>query len=237
MDITKNFENKGYDEIQIDLSEELLKSVILSFREFDKNTNLEDKNKTEYRFSEDNRISFGYRDKSDEEGFDNKCYFHFNPDILLREELKDNIYYQNFLDKVNTIYSIIEKRVLEIIEDFSKEKILNKSDFTDENEKLNLNMRILNYKPKENCKTLAKKHIDRGVFTLAIYETEDGLRFFKGDKISDVKYKENYIKIFPSERWNEFSNKKFESLEHDVIKKMNNFERSSIVVFVNPRVN
>ncbi len=96
-------------------------------------------------------------------------------------------------------------------------------------------MRILQYRPNETCRYLAKPHTDRGIFTMTIYETDPGLRFYTDDSgIVPMKYEEFTLKMFPADYWNEYVSFPLKPMTHDVIKETGNTERSSIVFFVNP---
>jgi isopenicillin N synthase-like dioxygenase len=236
MEIISDFKNKGYTEIKIPISKKEFEKTIKSYIEFEKNTHLNEKSKTNYIFDKKLRVSYGFRDKSDTEGFDNKTYFHFNPNIIKKDYLPNNKLYQKFINNINNIYINIEKVVANIILELDSKNHINKSDFLSIDNKPFLNIRIINYNPKAECETLAKKHTDRQILTLTLYETDDGLCFTHKQTKQNIRYQDNIGNLFTGEKWNEFSNKKLPALKHEVENTGYNKERSAVVVFINPKL-
>ncbi|NQZ85046.1 MAG: hypothetical protein HRU03_04985 [Nanoarchaeales archaeon] len=236
MSTIDDFKNKGFSQITIPISKQEFEDTVFSYREFDKNTSEKEKEKTNYTYNKNSRVIFGYNSRSDIEGFDNKSYFQFNPDINQKNYIKDNKYYTKFINNINSVYTKVAKVIIQIIEELDSQNYINKNDFLNKENKPDLNLRILNYKPKSECTMLAKNHVDRGILTLTLYETEDGLYFVHKGKEIEIKYKENQGNLFIATRWNEFSNEKIDALEHLVKNKGYNKERSAIVVFVNPNL-
>jgi len=227
-----DIKEKSYSNISINLSKELLKRTVLAFRKFDKETSIKDKRSTNYRYNEKNRIEVGYRDKSIETGFDSKCYFHYHPDLHTRNFLPGNESYKEFLALISKVYLVARSVATDAIHTFTG--MIEKDKVLDSSGNPSMVIRILNYKPKGNCKFLAKKHADRGIISLTLFETSNGLRFGI-DKMQAITYREGTTNIFISGRWNEFSNFKLKPLLHEVLNKSHNRERSSIVALVNAR--
>jgi isopenicillin N synthase-like dioxygenase len=236
MTIVDKLKDKGFMQVTVPISKNKFNKTILSYREFDKNTTLKNKEITNYLYNEKSRVIYGFSDKSDSEGFDNKTYFHFNPDIIKKNYLPENIFYQKFIKNINEIYEIIEKIVFKIILDLDLNNLIKKTTFLNKNNQVFMNMRVINYNPKISSKMLAKNHTDRAIMTLTLYETEDGLSFIHNNKETKIQYKENIGNLFPSENWNTFSNKKISALEHKVSNNGYNKQRSAIVVFINPNL-
>lgn len=230
----KDFIDKWFTSVNTDIKNEELLEIVKSFRCFDKNTSLKDKESTWMNKDNNLRIRLWYKDKTDTEWFDSKCYFHYDPKILIEDTLNDNTEYQDFLKNINKLYWKLKLHVVNIFEQLDKTQYINKSDFIDKKWNCNLTLRILNYKPKDSCVTLAKDHTDRNFMTLAVYETEEGLRFYSRNSINNIKYIPSELKIFPWDLWSNYTNTEIYWTKHDVIKKEWNTERSSIVLFCLP---
>jgi hypothetical protein len=234
MKIIDDFKVKWYSKLSTVLSAEFLQETVEAFRKFDTNYSNEIKNLSYYDLDTLWRRRLGYKDKSNDPDFDSKCYFHYNISMNNKPELLDNKEYQNFINKMNFVYNELDLVVKSFLEECELNWILKKSDFIREDWTHNSLLRILNYKPKERCKTLAKSHTDRGSFTFTIYETHKWLQFLSNDKWIDINYKLWILNLFPCDYWSVFSWDDIKWTSHQVLKQANNTQRSSIVMFVSP---
>jgi hypothetical protein len=237
MKFLQEINSNGYVTLPVNISEDLCNEVIQAYRTFDKNTSVKDKETTTYAINPGSKIEFGYENRLKEEGFDNKSYFHFNPNLLNKEFLKENLKYKLFLEKAHTLYLKIQEEVKKTLIKISEETQVELNELFNLEGTPSLNMRIVNYKPTKRCKKLAKKHVDWCIMTFAIYETETGLNFYHNNKTTPISYNEKQMKLFPSKGWNKYIQTPFEALEHEVINTGKNKERSAIVIFVNPKIN
>lgn len=234
-EILEELKTEGFAHIPSSISQDTLKQCTDAFRDFIKNTPLTERVLTDFRYDPSQRFNLGFRDKSTSEGFDEKCYFHFNPHIRDRWLMKDNIYYQKFLDNMEQVYHELDSIVHEVADGIIALGYAPRESFYNEEWETNNNMRILQYRPNETCEYLAKPHTDRGIFTMTIYETDPGLQFYTDNSgIVPMKYEEFTLKMFPADYWNAYVSFPLKPLTHDVIKEQWNTERSSIVFFVNP---
>ena len=203
------------------------------FRAFDEHTSLEEKNKTYATIHKETRKRIWYKDKSNEEYFDSKCYFHYHPKIKKINALPQNNYYQDFIKNMDIIFKEVFHITQKILLSLENKWILKVSDFIWEDDSNNHLLRILNYKPTPQCITLAKPHTDRWFMTLTVYETHLWLEFvYKGNTVP-IQYTENITNIFPGDYWTDNTNIPIPATVHQVTKMSDNTERSAIVFFVN----
>jgi isopenicillin N synthase-like dioxygenase len=135
----------------------------------------------------------------------------------------------------NAIFTITEYSSLWIGDDLIEGGYMKRESFYADDGSTNSNLRILQYRPKESCRFLAKPHTDRGIFTLTVYETHSGLRFYLPDgTIEPIAYEEYRVKMFPTDFWSKYVSVPLTATTHDVVKKDGNTERGSMVLFVNP---
>lgn len=232
----EGLKTKGFVSLHVDIPKKICNEVILAYRQFDKSTPLKDKESTTYPIFPNSKIEFGYENRLKEKGFDNKSYFHFNPDLLNKDFLNDNLEYKFFIEKANTLFLLVQKEIKKIIFEISEETKVKIDELLNSDGTPSLNMRIINYKPTAECKTLAKPHYDWCIMTFAIYETDIGLNFIYENQKVAIEYKENEIKLFPSKGWSNYIHARIDALEHEVENTGENSERSAIVVFVNPKI-
>lgn len=232
--VINDFKEKWYSQIPTNLKAWFLQETIESFRIFDSKYSNNIKDLSYYSLSIEWRVNLGYRDKSDDPNFDSKCYFHYNIDMQDKTELANNKEYQDFIGKMSFLYEELDIIIKSFLNECELNWILKKSDFIREDWTHNSILRILNYKPKKTCKTLAKAHIDRGAFTFTIYETHKWLQFLSNNKWIDINYKPWILNLFPWKYWNMISLYPILWTTHQVIRQSDNTQRSSIVMFVTP---
>lgn len=232
----EELKTKGFTRIQVSIPEQLCNEVILAYREFDKSTSLEDKESTTYPLFPESKIEFGYENRLKEKGFDNKSYFHYNPDLLKKNFLKGNSKYKLFIEKANILFLQIQNEIKKVLVKLSKETNIELDKLINTDGTPSINMRIVNYKPTLECETLAKPHYDWCIMTFAIYETHTGLNFLHKNKKIPIQYDKNEMKLFPSKGWNKYIKTKIDALEHEVENTGGNTQRSAIVIFVNPKI-
>lgn len=233
MKIINDFQKKWYSQVMTTLTASFLQTTVESFRIFDKSYPNAIKNKSYYTLDETWRKRVGYKDKSDDPDFDSKCYFHYNVDMRAKPELVDNLMYQNFIINMQVIYDEFDSILEQFLDECEQKNILKKSDFIRPDGTHNSLLRILNYKPKQSCNTLAKAHTDRWALTITIYETHGWLQFLSEWKWKDIHYESWIWNIFPGDDWVKVSNDDSIGTSHQVIKRWDNLERSAIVLFVN----
>jgi hypothetical protein len=232
--ILSELETKGYATLESAIPTELLHNCIVSFRRFISDNTLWEKETTDFRYDATQRFSLWFRDKSTSEGFDEKCYFHFNPHIIEKEFLPDSVAYREFLDAMDRVYRALDEVVHEIADGLIMRGYAPRESFYSDTWETNDNLRILQYRPQESCNHLAKPHTDRGIFTLTVYETDPWLRFYTPTWIEDISYEPYTLKLFPADFWSRYVSLPLPALTHDVLKKWSNRERWSMVLFVNP---
>lgn len=225
----------GFATIPSPLWKDQLQKCIDTFRIFLAETPLSEKELIDFRYDPSQRFSVGFRDKSMSEGFDEKCYFHYHRVLKNKDYCRDNTCYQNFIETMSIVYDELDVLVHTIGDALIESGYMEKVSFYADDGSTNSNLRILQYRPKESCQFLAKPHTDRGIFTLTVYETDSGLRFYLPDgTIEPIEYKEYQVRIFPTDFWNRYVSFSLPATTHDVIKKEWNTERGSMVLFVNP---
>jgi hypothetical protein len=232
--ILAELQSQWYTTITSDIPSELLHNCITAFRDFIASAPTAEKETTDFRYDPTQRFSLGFRDKSTSEGFDEKCYFHFNPHIIEKGFLPDSIAYERFLNAMEVVYRSLDIVIHEIADGLIANGYARRESFYSELWETNSNLRILQYRPKDTCTELAKPHTDRGIFTLAVYETDPGLRFYTPQWVEDMEYMPYTLKLFPADFWSRYVSLPLPWLTHDVIKKGSNHQRGSMVLFVNP---
>lgn len=233
MKIINDFQKKWYSQVSVLLTSEFLEETVASFRNFDRAYPNTIKDKSYYTLDESWRKRVWYKDKSDDADFDSKCYFHYNVDMFSKADLADNSLYQHFIKNMQTIYSELEIVLDKFLDECEQNNILKKSDFIRADGTHNSLLRILNYKPKKSCNTLAKAHTDRWALTITIYETHVWLQFLSQWSWKDIHYESWIWNIFPGDDWMKVSKDESIGTSHQVIKRWDNLERSAIVLFVN----
>ncbi len=224
-----------YATIPYTISKDRFQKCIDTFRTFIRETPLSIRESVDVRYDPAQRFSLGFRDKSMSEGFDEKCYFHYNPHIQDLDFLNENRSYQEFISSMNSIYRELDILVHEIFDGLLALWYTKRESVYSDIWETNSNARILQYRPKESCEYLAKPHTDRGIFTLTLFETDPWLRFYLPDtSILPIWYEEFTLKMFPTDYWNTYISYPLTPMTHDVIKESGNLERGSIVLFVNP---
>jgi isopenicillin N synthase-like dioxygenase len=189
----------------------------------------------DHRYDPTQRFSVGFRDKSTSEWFDEKCYFHYHRVLLTLDEHRDNPSYQIFLSAMSHVYDELDLLVHSIGDALIEGWYMETESFYADDRSTNSNLRILQYRPQESCRYLAKPHTDRGIFTLTVYETDPGLRFYLPDgAIQPVEYEEFVVKMFPMDFWSKYVSLPLPATTHDVVKQWGDTERGSMVLFVNP---
>jgi hypothetical protein len=238
MTIIKDFKLQGFSRINIPINPDDFHKLVSAYREFDNRVPLNEKNKAYTMLDSKNDINYGFVDRSKDNGFDNKSYFHFNPNIRNYNFLQNNSLYQQFLDDAQKVFNPLEKLVTGIIENLdNKFHHLYPKKILDKNNKPSLIMRVLNYKPKSDCQILAQPHIDRGVLSLTCYETHDGLSFIHGQSEIPVRYEQNFGNLFLGPKFKDNSILSLEGTSHQVKNTGKNTQRSSIVLFIDENLN
>ncbi len=229
---------EGFIEVDSPLEKNLLEETVYAYREFDRVVPEQIKGKTYMTLHEEKRVRLGQKEKTKDEGKDNKSYFHFHPDLQNYVSLPNCPEYLRFFEAMNEVYLGADKIVNQFMNSM-REMDLVKEDWNQENP-LSI-IRILNYKPIKSEHSLADIHKDRGTFTATLYETHDGLTFYpqktnvkdNNGKPIPVQYEEGVAKIFPSNDWSSIFKRSANPLFHEVVQHNTNSERSSIVVFNN----
>ncbi len=233
--ILNDIQSHGYATLSLTLSREKLQNCIDTFRVFIRETPLSVRNLIDSRYDPTQRFSVGFRDKSMSEWFDEKCYFHYHRVLRTMYHGEDNLCYRDFLDTMNIVYDELDILVHTLGDALISGGYMDRASLYADDGSTNSNLRILQYRPQESCIFLAKPHTDRGIFTLTIYETDPGLRFYLPDgTIQPIEYEEYTVKIFPTDFWNKYVSLPLPPTTHDVVKQGWNKQRGSMVLFVNP---
>lgn len=233
--ILSQIQKNGYATLKIWVNQLRLQECIDAFRGFLASVPLAEREKMDFRYDPTQRFSVGFRDKSTSEWFDEKCYFHYNR-ILKQKNLWAHLQsYQDFIRVMGEVYDDLDILVHHIWDALIAAGYLERASFYADDGTTNNNLRILQYRPKETCKFLAKPHTDRWIFTLTVYETHAGLRLYHPDgTIEPVEYREFEVKMFPTDFWNKYVSFPLSATTHDVEKISWNTQRGSMVLFVNP---
>jgi hypothetical protein len=112
--ILTELQTQGYATLKSGIPSELLHNCITAFRDFIASAPTAEKETTDFRYDPTQRFSLGFRDKSTSEGFDEKCYFHFNPHIIEKGFLPDSIAYERFLNAMEVVYRSLDIVIHEI---------------------------------------------------------------------------------------------------------------------------
>ncbi len=233
--ILSDIQAHWYADIEHTISRDTLQKCIDTFRIYIKNTSLEERESTDFRYDPSQRFSVWFRDKSTSEGFDEKCYFHYNRILRNGQDSITNPHYQAFLLAMWYVYDELDTITHQIWDALIAHWYLANENFYSSEGTTNSNLRILQYRPQESCEYLAKPHTDRGIFTLTVYESDPGLRFYMPHgEILPITNAEWVLRMFPTDFWNRYVSYRLEATTHDVIKEPWNRERGSMVLFVNP---
>lgn len=184
-------------------------------------------------------IDVGFVDRSVKDNHDEKYYFHYHPFLESQRHFPDSVEYTRFLASLREVYREMDSVVRDIFDILAgeDEQIHSYLYVDPASRTTNSNTRILQYRPKSHMEYLAKPHEDRGFLTLALYETDPGLRMHTPDgRIIRSDYQEWRMKLFPGDLYHRviWAKSPLPGTTHDVINLMeSNKRRASIVHFTN----
>lgn len=186
---------KPYITIPFETKKGLITESIKSFFDF---INLPDtiKNHIDLRiFPMHRRGEIGFKHRDPEGGIynDSKDYFHYHP--IIEQNYSDfidkNTVVKRFIKNASLIWEQVYETVHDVLSNFERDypNILSKVFDTDVP---HIVVRFLSYKYKISEMYLAKPHFDAGSFTLAIAESNPGLRIGTNpDDLELVAHKDN----------------------------------------------
>lgn len=165
-------------------------------------------------------VGFKHREAKDHIYNDNKDFFHFHPAIFEQYDhfLKDNPIVKDFVSKAMPIWELSYKTVHQILSVFEN-KFPGIVDKVLDGEKSHLLLRFLKYEWEDSGKYLAKPHFDAGAFTLAIAESEPGLRIgSNNDNLEAIEHKDKEAVFMLSSNFKKVLNTdELSASWHDVI--------------------
>jgi len=170
---------------------------------------------------------------------DDKEFFHYNEfvDEHCKELLNlNNEKINNFLNEARNMYNETKKLFQEFMKTFDKEHPGIYEKFFPKGQKSRFILRFNAY-PKQNNQTIALPHYDRGSFTLALGQSNQGLQIGWNDKdISLITHKNGIGLFMPGISFHNITSKVFKPAWHNAIQTTDyneNFTRWSIVFFAN----
>lgn len=181
------------------------------------------KSHIDFNMSEKHRrgdVGLKYRNPDDHIYNDSKEFFHFHPEIFEKysEFLKENPVVLDFMMKAQPIWKAGYETAYKILEKFEPEfpKTIDKIFGAKHPHVL---LRFLNYHWAQSGKYLAKPHFDAGAFTLAIAESEPGLRMGSDPaSLRLVEHKEDHAMFFFSSNYQKvMDTQDIKPAWHDVI--------------------
>jgi hypothetical protein len=185
-------------------------------------------------------VGYKHRNASEDIYTDNKDFFHYHPELFKKysDFLQNHPIVYDFVLKAKPIWELAYHTVSEILKNFEPsfpgiyDKIFN-------TEHVHLLLRFLRYDWHASGKYLAKPHFDAGSFTLAIAESDPGLRIGScPDNLQLVEHKpQNAIFMLSSNFQKIMHTNKFEPGWHDVVQLDETFigkpfARWAIVAFI-----
>ncbi len=181
------------------------------------------KNHIDFRIALKHRrgdVGFKSRKAEDDIYNDNKEFFHFHPAIFEKYQdfLEKNPAVHDFCLKANPIWDLVYQTTHAILEGFSPQHPNVVSKIFD-TQHPHILLRFLKYSWQESGKYLAKSHFDSGSFTLAIAESNPGLRIGScPDDLNLVQHKPNQALFMISSNYrNVMDTEEFRPGWHDVI--------------------
>jgi len=221
-DFKKNLRQKAYMSVPFSIPQTTIDEAVKAFMKY---LNEPDEVKRHISFSVNpvsrrGDVGYTFRDPKDSIYNDSKEYFHHHDAIFHRypDFLDANPVVKNFVKKASPIWKAAREKGKEIIAEFETESpgITRRFFGKFEGEVL---LRFLKYDWQTCNKHLAKPHFDAGSFTLAIAESDPGLRIgTNNDDLQEVKHYKNEAIFMPSKNFpRHFENCSYPSAWHDVI--------------------
>lgn len=242
MEYVQNLYKKPYIKIPFPLSEIQIQEAMRSFFKF-LDLSEEKKRHIDLNISPLHRrgdIGFKHRSPKNDIYNDSKDFFHYHPIILEKysEFMKGNPVVKEFLENAYPIWQAVYKSTKEILSSFEVDYpgTLRKIFDTDTPHVL---LRFLRYDYAKAGFHLAKPHFDAGSFTMAIAESNPGLRIGTNtEDLEPIEHKENEAIFMVSSNVKKImGNDKLKPAWHDVIqvdesKIDKSFSRWAMVAFI-----
>lgn len=195
----------------------------------------------------DDASQIGYvrrtQEQEDYGKLDDKEYFHYNEHAKERfASLLKNPHPQitAFWKSAEKIYDEARLAFSHVMRAFDTEFPGIYKEFFPSGLKPKFYLRFLKYNVRGLGKTLARGHYDRGGFTLALAESDPGLRMGKNDKdLREVEHGRGHVLLMPAYKANKITSGDFRPTWHDVIQKKEpkpgeETARWAIVFFADP---
>ena len=221
-DLKQDLKKQYYCKVPFAISHEQIQDAVEAFMEFLKQPN-NIKHHIHYKISDIHRrgdVGFIHRDPEDDIYNDSKDYFHYHDSI--REQYADFLHahpgVNNFIEKASPIWKAAQETAQNILKPFDAdspglyERIFGA--------KLpHVILRFICYNWESAQKRLAKAHYDAGSFTLALAESERGLRIgIDEDSLTLVEHHPNEALFFLSKNFSKLINSTdYKPAWHDVI--------------------
>jgi len=194
----------------------------------------------------DDASQIGYVRRKQEElsygTLDDKEYFHFNEhaDEKFAPLLTGGVEVASFWSQAKKIYVAARSAFAEIMYAMETEFPGIYHEFFPPGKRPKFYLRFLKYNVRGLGGTLARGHYDRGGFTLALAESDPGLRMGKNDKnLKEVEHKRGHAIFMPALKAPKITSPEFHPTWHDVIQKREvkpgeETARWAIVFFADP---
>jgi isopenicillin N synthase-like dioxygenase len=239
--ITSQLQQQHYAIVSFDMEQKELDDAIVAFKQF---LNLPDKLKNiiDLKLIPTHRRSdMGYKERKKKNGDgDTKVFFHYHPALTykFKDLMKKEPVVANFFKKADKIWRKAYDTVYKItkgLEDLYPNA--NKSIFDTGDQPVHITLRFLSYDIPESKEKMARSHYDVGCCTLAIAESEPGLRIGKNEKnLKPVNHKDKEAIFFLSKNMESMMGKNsgFVPAWHDVVhpNTSNIKKRLALVAFV-----
>jgi isopenicillin N synthase-like dioxygenase len=165
-------------------------------------------------------VGFKRRDPSEDIYNDSKDFFHFHPAVFEKYEefLEKNPAAQNFMKSALPIWDFAYQTTKQVLSTF-EDKFPDLCQKVFDSKEPHILLRFLRYSWSKSGKYLAKPHFDAGSFTLAIAESEPGLRIGScPENLQLVKHKEKEVIFMLSSNFKKLMDTdQFNPGWHDVI--------------------
>jgi len=247
-DLDHQLKTQGYAIIDLPLSQRQLRTAQSSFKDF---LTLPGETKQgifvpeSYPGIEDSIAGY-VQSKRKQGSSDNKQHFHYNQVLASQFSKKPGLDPKviNFFNHAEELYHATHQTLEDVFDAFETQYSGIKSYFFPEDGLTQLYNRYIQYEFDEDNLSIAKPHLDRGGFTMAIYESKPGLRLhhFDGQEYitTNVQAHPNKAIIFPGYKLPKVMKQlgydcPYQALAHDVIiKEIGKQIRNSTVTFLDP---
>lgn len=220
-DLEKNLKEQFYTHVPFPMTQEEIKAAVDAFMIFLNEPEVV-KQQIKFRICDSHRrgdIGYTHRDPDDSIYNDSKDYFHYHDLIIDRypDLLAQNEAVRNFITKASPIWQVAKAAGEAVIHQLSQRYPQLPARF--QGDIPHVILRFIRYNWQESKQYLAKPHFDAGSCTLAVAESEQGLRIGRDETtLRLVQNVPNQAIFFLSSNFERVVNDdSFDPAWHDVI--------------------